>query len=104
MIIVYGSQHCPSCRQLKKNFDYYKIAYEYKDITSSMKLLKEFLSLRDNNDLFSNVKEEGRVGIPLLIIDDSLTFSWKDYLKEEGIEKIYEEDEVISCSLKDGRC
>ncbi len=104
MIIVYGSEYCPHCRQLKKNFDYYNISYEYRDITSSMKILKEFLGLRDNNLIFSNVKEEGKVGIPVLLINDFLTFDWQGYLEEKGIEKIYEEDDVISCSIKDGRC
>ncbi len=103
-IIVYGSILCPHCRQLKKNFDFYNIEYEYREITSSLMYLKEFLDLRDHNVIFNKVKEEGRVGIPLLVFGDFITFDWENYLKDNGIDKIYSEDENISCSLKDGHC
>ena len=40
------------------------------DITSSMKNLKEFLRLRDNEEVFIPRKEQGMVGIPCLITEE----------------------------------
>lgn len=47
-----------------------EIEFEYVDITDSMSNLKAFLKYRDNRPEFKEVKEEGRVGIPCIVIND----------------------------------
>ena len=86
MITFYGSPHCPHCRDCKGNFDANGIEYEYIDITGSMKALKQFLKLRDTLPLYDEVRAEGRVGIPTLVLEDgTLTFDWRSILTEKGL-------------------
>ncbi len=46
------------------------IEFEYVDITSGMKPLKEFLKLRDTLKLYAEIRGAGRVGIPMIAVDD----------------------------------
>lgn len=70
-IIMYGAPICPDCvtakELLSKQTD---IELDYRDITASIPLLKEFLSFRDNEAMFDPIKEGDKVGIPFFILDD----------------------------------
>ncbi|WP_455544129.1 hypothetical protein [Intestinibacter sp.] len=69
MIKIYGMPTCPDCAYLEN-----QIAgndnYEFIDIGTHVKLLKEFLSIRDNNPIFDELKKEGKAGIPCFILKD----------------------------------
>lgn len=83
MLKVYGSKMCPDCIELEKAFEAEKVEYEYHDITGNLKDLKTFLALRDTSGVFKNVKAQGYIGIPLVVLEDgSLTFSWQELLKQ----------------------
>lgn len=88
MIKVYGANTCRFTRDLKMNLDYYNIPYEYYDINSSLKTLKEFVLLRDKADCFERQKEIGGIGIPVIVDGDIVTNKWTKYLANLGIEKI----------------
>lgn len=69
MIKIYGMETCPDCtyveEQVKGNPD-----YEIIDIGSHVRLLKEFLKIRDNNPVFDGPKKVGAAGIPCLVLED----------------------------------
>lgn len=69
MIKIYGMQSCPDCvyveHQIKDNSN-----FELIDIGESVKNLREFLQLRDNNAIFDEVKQNGSVGIPCFLLED----------------------------------
>jgi glutaredoxin-related protein len=44
------------------------VNYTYIDITESMRDLKIYLKLRDTRPEFDEIKEKGRVGVPLVMI------------------------------------
>ncbi len=48
----------------------------YRDITENMMNLKLFLNHRDNNPVFKEIKEKGRVGLPCMVIgnNDQIVF------------------------------
>jgi len=50
------------------------IDFEYIDITESMRNLKIYLKLRDTRPEFDEIKEKGRVGIPLIMINNGEKF------------------------------
>lgn len=50
------------------------IQYEYIDMTTSMQALKEFLKLRENREEFKPIIAQGRVGVPMLLIDNKIYF------------------------------
>ena len=56
---------CPDCVLAKTRLEAASDAIEldYRDITGSTKTLKEFLALRDHDELFAPVVEAGRIGI-----------------------------------------
>ena len=71
-----------------------KIEYENIDITQSLKGLKEFLKLRDSDEVFYTAKENGYIGIPALVKDDgSLSLEWEGYFTEQGIDVVHPGDE-----------
>lgn len=82
MIKIYGSSLCPDCIACKKSFDAENVAYEFKDISSDLKELKNFLLLRDSNPKFEKAKLKGLIGIPILMTEDgTFTFKWQDFVK-----------------------
>lgn len=69
-VVFYGSRHWSGCGIMKEFLSKNEIEFEYVDITDSMSNLKAFLKYRDNRPEFKEVKEEGRVGIPCIVIND----------------------------------
>lgn len=47
-----------------------EIKFVYMDITESMLNLKMFLKYRDTRPEFQKIKEEGRVGLPCIIVNN----------------------------------
>lgn len=71
----YGTDLCINCVEAKKYIKENNIEIDFIDITESIENLKEFLSLRDNNEIFDEVKKQGRVGIPCFV-DESGNISF----------------------------
>jgi glutaredoxin-related protein len=46
------------------------VEYTLIDMTASMANLKAFLHYRDNYQEFAPIKEQGRVGLPCIVIND----------------------------------
>ena len=83
MLKIYGSMMCPDCVACRKDLDEAGIAYEYLDFSENLGNLKEFLSLRDGNEAFDEVKAEGRIGIPCILREDgTLTLDWAEFLNQ----------------------
>ena len=101
MITIYGSPLCKDCVALKTSLDLSDVEYEYIDITSSMKNLKSFLLIRDNNKLFDQIKKENKVGIPTIIEDDVITLDYKDWLIKHNLKVV---ETINTCSLDGKNC
>lgn len=69
-IVLYASMLCPDCPPFKNELDELKVDYRFVNITESIMNLKEFLKIRDNNEEFKNIKENGSVGIPCLVVNN----------------------------------
>lgn len=81
MIKIYGSMLCPDCVQCRKDLDEAGVAYEYLDFSESLKNLKEFLALRDKVEIFREVKEAGKIGIPCILREDgTATLDWAEFM------------------------
>jgi glutaredoxin-related protein len=82
---MYGADFCPDCVEAKaKLANYPAIQVDYRDITGSTKILKEFLSYRDHNEIFAPVIKAGGIGIPFFVLEDNtMTFEIKDFIEME---------------------
>lgn len=81
MLKIYGSMQCPDCQKIREDFDRANIPYEYLDFGDSLKNLKEFLSIRDGDPIFAEVKKNGSIGIPCILREDgSVTLTWEEFL------------------------
>lgn len=81
MIKIYGSMLCPDCVQCRKDLDGAGVAYDYLDFSESLKNLKEFLALRDKVEIFREVKEAGKIGIPCILREDgTATLDWAEFM------------------------
>ncbi len=101
-VIMYGAEICPDCVEAKeilsKKSD---IELDYRNITKSTALLKEFLAYRDHEELFAPVKERGGIGIPFFILEDGRkTFELSEFTE---IDEIPSSETVRSCSLDGSR-
>ena len=67
-ITMYGAEICPDCVKSKRSLSALKrIELEYKNIIGDTATLKEFLAYRDNDTIFREIKDSGRIGIPFFI-------------------------------------
>ena len=82
-IKLYGSQHWPGCPGVKEALLQRNVAFEYIEITDSMKNLKEFLKIRDKSDDFKIVRRVHSVGIPMLLIDGEVHLNITDDFLDE---------------------
>lgn len=69
MIKIYGMETCPDCTYVEQQVTDNN-RYEIIDIGKSVRNLKAFLKLRDNNAVFATAKASGAVGIPCFVLDD----------------------------------
>ncbi len=105
MLKVYGSELCPDCIECKYNLDRNNIEYDNIDITKSLKGMKEFLKLRDNEEIFNDAKAKGYIGIPALLTDDGkLTLDWENYFADQGIEIVYPGKSGAACGIDGKGC
>ena len=75
---IYGSMLCPDCVQCRKDLDEAGVAYEYRDFAEDLRNLKAFLELRDPEEIFQSVKQDGKIGIPCIVNEDGfVTLTWK---------------------------
>lgn len=89
MIKIYVMSSCPDCsyveEQVKEDG-----RYEVIDIGSHVRNLKEFLMLRDCNEVFDEAKKAGAIGIPC-------------FVNEDGTVTLNPEDVGLrSCPVEDG--
>ena len=70
--------------ELKEVLSEKGIKFIYFDISLQLGAMKRFLKIRDTNPLYIAVKEEGRIGIPTVVIDDEVMLG----LDDEKIEEI----------------
>ena len=83
MLKIYGSMLCPDCVQCREDIDNACVEYDYLEFSESLKHLKEFLVLRDNNAVFEDVRKDGRIGIPCLVDEDgNVSLSWDEYVSQ----------------------
>lgn len=82
-IIMYGTKICPDCVEALEWLEKHpEIHCTYKDFGEVTANLKEFLQYRDTSSLFDEVKAEGKIGIPLIVLEDgTLTFTFDDLYK-----------------------
>lgn len=81
MLKIYGSMLCPDCVQCRKDLDNAKVMYEYLDFSENLLNLKEFLKIRDENELFAPIRAEGKIGIPCIVRDNgSVTLGWEEFM------------------------
>lgn len=84
-LTVYGSTLCPDCVEMERVFAEKKIDYTYVKITESMANLKEFLKIRQDEDLFTEIRAVGRVGIPFFVFENGfMTFDLNEALETLG--------------------
>lgn len=98
-VIMYGTEICPDCVEAKALLETRSdIELDYRNITQSTAILKEFLSYRDFDEVFKPIIQDGKIGIPFFILEDNTkTFDIYEFL---NVEK--KELKANSCSL-DGK-
>lgn len=82
MLKIYGSMLCPDCVKCLEDLDRGGVSYEYLDFSKNLLALKEFLAIRDREEIFRPVKEHGKIGIPCIVCPDgSVTLNWEGFMK-----------------------
>jgi glutaredoxin-related protein len=99
-IIMYGAPICGDCVIAKERLLEKKdVTLDYRNIIESTAVLKEFLSYRDNESIFDDVKANGKIGIPFFILEDGTkTLQIDTYVDID----LTSENKIQACSL-DGK-
>ena len=99
-ITMYGAPICRDCVAAKEALTKMSgIDLEYRNITESTAMLKEFLKYRDTEQLFDSVKDAGKIGIPFYIMEDGT----KTLDIEQYVDVVIDKDYAgTACSL-DGK-
>lgn len=71
-VTVIGSSQCPNTLKALEALDGAKVAYEFKDISKDLTVLKSFLQERDSSPMFDLAKQEKRIGIPFFNMEDGV--------------------------------
>jgi len=82
MLKIYGNLQCPDCADCCRDLDNAGVPYDFADIFSSIKIMKEFLHLRDNEPAFEEIKKAGAIGIPCILDGNQITFDWTCYVTQ----------------------
>ena len=69
-IIFYGTPTCKDGPPAKAVLEENNIKFLFVDVCESVGKLKMFLKLRDTEDAFQEVREQHKVGVPCIVIDD----------------------------------
>lgn len=77
-IVVFGSKHWPDCEPMKEFLSENSVDYVYIDITDSMFNLKTFLKYRDNRAEFEEIRKGGRIGIPVIVVNNGEKFIFEN--------------------------
>ena len=81
MLKIYGSMLCPDCVRCRQDLDRAGVRYEYLDFSASLRNLKAFLKLREENPVFDGVREAGAIGIPCIVDEKgNASLSWEEYM------------------------
>ena len=99
---VYSSDICVDCRNFKAIQKNRRFQVEYVDITENTMNLREFLAIRDNEDIFVEVKQRGGIGIPLFVLDNKMTFDVNEALSWIGQPEVQEDEiveKIMACSI-----
>ena len=99
---VYSSDICVDCRNFKAIQKIRGFEVEYVDITENTMNLREFLAIRDNEDIFVEVKQRGGIGIPLFVLDNKMTFDVNEALSWIGQPEVQEDEiveKIMACSI-----
>ena len=75
---LYFSSLCPDTVPFKAAMERLGVTAREVDITASMRNLKEFLRLRDNEAVFTPRKEQEMVGVPCLVDGGDYIFEVSD--------------------------
>lgn len=82
MLKIYGSMLCPDCVDCCRELKAAKVEFEFCDFADSLLNLKAFLKLRDEMDMFTELRAAGKIGIPCIVKEDgSITLDWQEFLK-----------------------
>ncbi|NLX77538.1 MAG: glutaredoxin-related protein [Clostridiaceae bacterium] len=95
MVKIYGMDTCPDCAYVKEQIKG-RPNFEYIDIGSHVGLLKEFIRLRDNSDVFLPAREKGQIGIPCFVLEDG-TVSLN--AEDAGLQN--RPEDVTACTLEE---
>ena len=69
-IVFYGTPTCSDSPPAKAVLEENNIKFLFVDVCESVGKLKMFLKLRDTEDAFQEVREQHKVGVPCIVIDD----------------------------------
>lgn len=77
MLKIYGSRLCPDCVRCLFELDRDGVEYEYHDFGEDLRSLKDFLSIRDTDPQFDDIRKMGKIGIPCIVEEDgTVRLTW----------------------------
>lgn len=81
MLKIYGSMMCPDCVKCREDLDRAGVAYVYMDLAEHLRNVKEFLTIRDTDPAFQEIRGSGRIGIPCIVTEEGkVSLNWEKFI------------------------
>lgn len=91
---VYGSRICIDCRNFKRINEARGLNLPFIEIMDNTDNLREFLRIRDKEDVFSELRKNGGIGIPVFVDEGRVTLDINEAFSWIGQPSV-EDDEIV---------
>ena len=81
MVKIFGSMLCKDCVECHQKLTEAGVEFQFLDFADDLQNLKDFLRIRDTEQMFEPFRGEGKIGIPCMIKEDgTITLDLDDLL------------------------
>lgn len=82
-VIVIGSHLCEDTRNALATLKEKNVEVEFFNLSQELSALKKYLQYRETESMYEEIRKNGGIGIPLLILEDGTkTFDINEILKK----------------------
>lgn len=91
-MVCYGLKICPDCRNFIHLNESRRLGVIFIDISDSTMVMKDFFKLRDNLEIFKDVRANSGIGIPCFVDGERATLDENEALSWLGQPPVTEEE------------
>lgn len=82
-VIMYGSHLCQDVLFAVYKLKEQGVQIDFRNISVDFSALKEFMNFRENYEIFTEIKQNNKLGIPFFVLNDgNYTFDFNEIIEK----------------------